>query len=97
MNNNFKYKIIHKQPILARFQFEYEVDNVFTAKVVMDALAKLEAHKEGYDISMVQVLQVWDDGEKEWVDYDPSEYLNTWAEDINDLTLEEVKDLVYPI
>ena len=95
MNNIFK--IIHKQPILDS-TFEYEVDNVLTAKVVMDALAKLEAHKEGYDISIVQVLQVcWDDGSKEWVDYNPSEYLNTWAEDINDLTLEEVKDLVYPI
>lgn len=94
MNNNFKFKIIHQQPILARFQFEYEVDNVFTAKVVMDALAKLEAHKEGYDISMVQVLQVWDDREKEWVDYNPSEYLNTNTEDISQLTLEELKALV---
>ena len=92
MNNIFK--IIHKQPILARFQFEYEVDNVFTAKVVMDALAKLEAHKEGYDISIVQVLQVWDDGEKEWVDYNPSEYLDTEIESINQLTLEELKALV---
>lgn len=92
MNNNLK--IIHQQPVLQN-TFEYEVDNVFTAKVVMDALAKLEAHKEGYDISIVQVLQVWDDGK--WVDYNPSEYLNTWVEDINDLTLEEVKDLVYPI
>lgn len=91
MNNNH-FKIIHKQPILDRFQFEYEVNNVFTAKVVMDALAKLEAHKEGYDISMVQVLQVWEDGK--WVDYNPSEYLDTWVEDINDLTLEEVWDLV---
>lgn len=92
MNNNLK--IIHQQPVLQN-TFEYEVDNVFTAKVVMDALAKLEAHKEGYDISIVQVLQVcWDDGAKEWVDYNPSEYLNTWVEDINDLTLEEVKDLV---
>lgn len=91
MNNIFKYKIIHKQPILDS-TFEYEVNNVFTAKVVMDALAKLEAHKEGYFLSMIQVLQVWEDGK--WVDYNPSEYLNTWVEDINDLTLEEVKDLV---
>lgn len=91
MNNNLK--IIHQQPVLGN-TFEYEVDNVVTAKVVMDALAKLEQYKEGYDISIVQVLQVWDDGEKEWVDYNPSEYLDTEAEDINQLTLEELRVLV---
>jgi len=45
MNNNH-FKIIHKQPILDS-TFEYEVDNVFTDKIDMEAIAKREAHKKG--------------------------------------------------
>ena len=75
--------------------FEYEVEDLIEAWILLDALAKYDQfqldHNIKGDYSSTQGLSVWDDDEKEWVGYVASEYLEVDVEDITDLTLEELK------
>lgn len=97
MENNLNLKVVHTSPFPGK-SFEYAVDNLVHAWLVLNTLASYDefhlSNNIRTDFSSTQVLLVWDDGEEEWIDYNPSEYLDTEVEDISDLTLDELRALL---
>lgn len=94
-----KLKVIHTSPFPGD-SFEYPVSDLIQAWIVLNTLAAYDEFQiaKGIrpDFSSTQILLVWDAEEEEWVEYSANDYYDVGVEDITDLTLDELKELVYP-
>lgn len=97
MENNLNLKVVHISPFPGE-SFEYPVDDIIQAWVLLNALAAYDEFQVAKgiraDFSSTQGLLIWDAGEEEWVEYSANDYYDVGAEDITDLTLDELKALV---
>lgn len=91
-------KVVHTSPFPGD-SFEYPVSDLIQAWVVLNTLAAYDEFQIARGIrsnfSSTQILLVWDVEEEEWVEYNANNYYDVGVEDITDLTLNEVKELVY--
>lgn len=97
MENNLNLKVVHTSPFPGE-SFEYPVDDIIQAWVVLNTLAAYDefqiAKSIRSDFSSTQTLLVWDAEEEEWVEYSANEYYDVEVEDITHLSLDELKALV---
>ena len=97
MENNLSLRVVHISPFPGE-PFEYAVDDIIQAWVLLNALAAYDEFQVAKgirsDFSSTQVLLVWDDKEQEWVKYSANDQHGVGIEDITDLTLDELKELV---
>lgn len=87
MENNLNLKVVHISPFPGE-SFEYPVDDIIQAWVLLNALAAYDEFQVAKgiraDFSATQGLLVWDTGEKEWGEIEWKTYMS----------LDELKALV---
>jgi hypothetical protein len=97
MENNLNLKVVHTSPFPGD-SFEYAVDDIVQAWILLNALSAYDEFQitKGIraDFSSTQWLSVWDALNEDWIDFVPWHYFDTKAEDITNLTLDELKALV---